>query len=262
MARLFVRANSEKIEIQTAAITSMPLSMACWFKPITETVLTSLMGISDGGSEYWAVQHWGNAGDQILGRSRGSGADGFAISSAGTGGSAWYHACAVFASATSRSSFLDGANKGTNADNVSPAGVDRTTIGHVGAENYADAEIGEAAVWNIALSDLDVFYLAQGISPMLIRPDALRGFWPLIDNDNDVLERGFNMARLNSPSWASHPRRVLDQYAKWENRTGLRMPYRGRLAGRFNVPWSVRAGITAIPRIPRPTAAYNNLAIY
>lgn len=267
MARLFDDGASQYL-MQTSGspVSGYPLTMSCWFRTDDVTASQALFWIGDkdvANHLFELMMNGADPGDPIWLWATGGGAPSIASTSTGASVNTWHHACGVFASATDRAVFIDGGSKGTAVANVTPAGLDATAIGSErGAFWYMSGSVSGAAVWGAALSDLEVLLLAQGVPSMLIRPGDLKSFWPLIDNDQDVLERGFHMSRFNAPTWRAHPRKILDQYAKWENRAGIRVPYRGRLAGRFNVPWSVRAGITAVPRIPRPTAAYNNLAIY
>jgi len=108
---------------------------------------------------------------------------------------------------------MDAANKGTNTRHEEPAGLDATVIGRSGDSTpteYWDGEIAEAAIWNVQLSLTDIEALAAGFSPLFVRPDALKAYWPMggalsaNDSDNDIAG-AFNMTSSGSPTTADHP---------------------------------------------------------
>ena len=49
-----------------------------------------------------------------------------------------------------------------------------------GTTGFDDGTIAECAVWSAALSAADFAMLARGVCPLLVRPDALLLYWPLI----------------------------------------------------------------------------------
>lgn len=44
----------------------------------------------------------------------------------------------------------------------------------------SDGFPGSRAIWDVALSDAEVALLSRGASPMLVRPEALVEYWPMI----------------------------------------------------------------------------------
>ena len=65
-----------------------------------------------------------------------------------------------------------------------PAAPNELLIGKRSNDSqFFGGDIAELAIWNIALSDDDVFALGDPdnrVSPLLVRPDALVGYWPLV----------------------------------------------------------------------------------
>jgi hypothetical protein len=87
--------------------------------------------------------------------------------------------------ANSRDVTVDGliANKGTSASSKLPAGLDRLSIGKedgTGNKDPWNGVIFYAALWSAALSDEEVSALGRGAPPPLIRPSALKCYWPIL----------------------------------------------------------------------------------
>lgn len=130
----------------------------------------------------------------------------------------WGHACSVWASPTSRSSYLNGGGKNTVVTSLTPASLAQS---HFGA-HYRDATndwnqplngyIAEFGVWNVALSDAEVASLAAVKCPLLVRRDALIAYYPfgglLGGGRMQFLDRwksNLNMTQAGSNSVANHP---------------------------------------------------------
>lgn len=267
MARTFDAGAGSQLDLLDAPLSGPPLTIACWFRTASATLDQCLVWLGDSATfnrYFWIMASGAVAGDPVTARNRGAGGNTVATTTTGYTVDQWHHACGVFASTASKAAFIDGGSKGTSAVDAGAATINTTSMGFrykTGAGDMTGA-VADVAIWADALTDIEVLQLAQGVSPMLIQPGKLRAFWPFISNDRDVIY-GYVMNPIAGPGWAAQPRKIMDQYAKWENRAGLRVPYRDRLAGRSNVPWSVRVLSTAAAiRVPRPSPAYNNLAIY
>ncbi|MCK4625012.1 MAG: LamG domain-containing protein [Phycisphaerae bacterium] len=162
-AVLFDDAQSEYLQYAGALITAHPLTMACWFKTDNDVDNQILMSITDANVwRYWyLLAREGVSGNLINATTGGTVGTKTASSSLAFTANTWHHACAVFASSTDRRSFLDGGNKGTNAqDSGNPDGLDKTSIG---AGEYANAVryhmsgiIALPLIWNRALSDGEI----------------------------------------------------------------------------------------------------------
>lgn len=134
--------------------------------------------------------------------------------------STWFHAAAVFASATDRRAFLNGGNKGTNSGNRTPTGIDEIVLGVQGGTTQntpfgtasGTGYIAEVGIWNVALTDAEVAVLALGVSPLLVSPGALVAYWPLIGRYSPEINLKSNTAVLSmtgTVSQAAHCRVFL-----------------------------------------------------
>lgn len=215
MARSFARGSSQVAYCATP-VTAAPLSVAGWFNTSDITNQQFLFAIvrhgGGSGGQFFAIELQGYvAGDPIAATAFGSSVVS-AVTTTGFTQNTWHHACAVFASTTSRSIYLDGGGKATNTSSCSPSNVDRLSIGTLSRSDNPNVWFtgltGEWGVWNVALTDAEVAILAKGVSPLLVRPQSLAGYWPLIGRTDPEIElrRGLNMTLANAPTVAEHPR--------------------------------------------------------
>lgn len=75
--------------------------------------------------------------------------------------------------------------------------------------DFFDGKLAEIGVWNVALSAGEALALGKGVSPRLIRPLSLKGYWPLwgahspeidlSDNGNDATITGSVSAADHAP---------------------------------------------------------------
>ena len=214
MARLFNDAALDRLVYTgAAAVTGVPLTMACWFYCDDATQQLALVSIGDtAGGDNWIVLRVNgeDVGDPVQAAvANVSGA--VASSSTGYSVNTWHHAAATFTAVDNRAAYIDGGSKGTDTTSITPAGLDATGIGvRVKSSNdtHFSGRIAEAAIWNVALSDAEVAALAKGFSPTLMRPDTLVGYWPLFGNDASELDRWENRfdMTVTGATKADHPR--------------------------------------------------------
>ena len=208
MARNFTRVSSEYLENASAVVSAWPVSFAAWFKSDSATteqvilcianssVTNNFVSLSLRGDEYgdyiWA---WSKQGNDA------------AISTAGYPTGQWHHAAAVFASASSRTIYLDGRNSNTNTNTSSDTGFDATAVGrHCDATpgDYFSGDIAEAAIYDVALTANDAAQLAAGFSPALVRTNGLVAYWPLIRDEDQDRVGGYDLTAYNTPAIAAH----------------------------------------------------------
>jgi len=195
------------IQATVAAVLAHPVTMACWFNVDDITSFNTLMDIKYSGADTrWALIAKGDtAGDPIFASSVVTGTYRSAATSLGYSAGTWQHACGVFTSTISRAAFLNGGSKGTDTVSINPAAsaLDLTRI--IGG---ASGNIAEAAIWNIALSDAEVAILAKPTSPLLIRPESLVFYNPLIrDWGHDWIGGlAFSITGAPDPTITNHPR--------------------------------------------------------
>jgi hypothetical protein len=203
--------SSNYILLGSGVVAAAPLTMACWARTPSLGNQT-LMGLHNSGS---AINR--NTFRMFLlatsaGALNGATSDASASALAETIAPAvdtWFHAAMVVSSASSRSIFLNGANKVTETTSRTPTGIDRTSVGAAVASvvsNPVDAagSVAEAAIWDVALSDDEIASLAKGLSPLVVRPQSLRAYLPLVRDLVDA--RGNAFAVTGSLAAADHTR--------------------------------------------------------
>lgn len=212
MARLLDDASSQYLTNANAIVSATPLTMACWFYSDDATVLQTLMSIgqSADNTNFFSLHADGSvAGDPVRISRNGS-----VVASTTTGYTVntWHHACAVYADATTRASYIDGGSKGTDSTSWTPSGMNVTSIGRLErnstTKRYMSGRVAWPAIWNVALTDAEVLMLARGFSPHMVRPEALVAFWPLHGNDSPEpdLFGGFALTLSGSPTKAESVR--------------------------------------------------------
>ena len=216
MSRLFSAGSGQLLQVSAAPVTTMPLTMACWFYASNVTTNVNFMSLNDGANDnrwYTLNGRAEAAGDFIAAEIRSDTGNPSAISTAGYTASTWRHACGVFTSNTSRTVYLDGGNSATDTNTGNPAAqITSTSIGARSFETGAGARlmsgrIAYATIWNIALTADQVAMLARGVSPWMVRGDAIVGFWPcgISSPDVDLSKNKNNMTVTNAPTVANNP---------------------------------------------------------
>ena len=187
-----------------------PFSMACWFYPQNNSGIQVLMSTADSGVSSWHYHFLSIrgdlAGDPIAAGSNASGTAYEAQSSSGITTNTWHHACGVWATNSNRVVYLDGGNKGTETTNVNTFdGLEQFALGVLWRTQspnlaaYYEGYIAEAAVWDVALTDAEAAILAAGYSPLFVRPQSIRAYWPLIRGSADRVG-GFALTEHNAPT--------------------------------------------------------------
>lgn len=224
MARSF-NGSSDFASNATGIITAAPLSMACWFrKPNEASYSNVVMGCFNSGSIFTRDQFRLNLNNQVAGspvvaQATTASPTGTSSSSCNSPGNSetytglYVHCGAVFSSATSRLAYFNGSPGTPQTTSRIPSGIDRCAVGVNYAStpaNYANGDIAEAAMWNVALSDSDMASLARGVSPLLVRPESLVAYWPLGGNYSPEIDPvGKFDLTLTGTAKADHPRILM-----------------------------------------------------
>ena len=177
----------------TAAATAVPVSLCCWVwaESGNSGVAQDLLGLyNSAGATNRNLFKIGlsSAADTVIAGT----ASGTAVASGATTGNMgtypkrkWFLASGSFSSITSRIAYMNGQGAGSNATSLTPSGINRTSIGVEDGSAAArplrtGSTIAFPAIWNVALSAAEWMAIAAGLSPLQIRPQALRFFSPNI----------------------------------------------------------------------------------
>ncbi len=204
MARDF-NGSSDYIEGGSAVATAVPLTMSCWFRGASINTALMSIGVS-GGTHRFAINISSGSFCQALSQA-GAAAPILGTTNVVTASTTWYHACAVFASSTSRSIYTNGADKQTNTTSNTPTGLNRTVLGArysttLGA--YHTGELADVAIWNVELTDAEVASLGTGIQADRVRPTGLVFYAPLVRDVIDI-QKGLALT-TSGTTVTNHPR--------------------------------------------------------
>lgn len=173
------------VRTSNAPVTAAPLTLAGWIKAASGGI--GSFGVGDAlGIDFFLLQS--EQGSGTVGSCQNStGPFGQCISTTLPPVATWFHGAAVFTSATSRATFLNGGSKGTDATSVTPIAGNIVQIWLGGKQidgawnntSTGNVEYGEFGIWNAALTDAEVLALARGVNPTLVRPQNLVAYYPL-----------------------------------------------------------------------------------
>ena len=210
MARLFDDANNQYLTNAASPVSTEPITLACWFNSNDGTIVQDLIAVFDGSANVISIEASGGAGgDPVVALSLINGGASFAIAETSTGYTAntWHHACGVFASHTSRIAYIDGGSAGSNTDSIVTPALSVVYIGVLfPATRPMSGMIAEAAIWNVALTAAEVAVLATGVSPLMVRPESLVAYWPLVRDLNDRVGGLVLTTSASAPTVADHIR--------------------------------------------------------
>lgn len=211
----FFNAPTGYMELASAPVTAVPCTIACWVNPTgNDTEAFAAVGNSAGSSRVQLDRR--NAPLNFGAQAVNSGAT-TASSLVGlyTSG-AWNHGAAVFASATSRTAYINGVAGSTNTTNIAITGLNSVTLGArysggtLGA--FLDGYLAHVAIWDIALTGTDIANLAAGDNPQSISLANLVFYAPLtggvakdiISNTNLTLGAGVS-SQVTGPTVDPYP---------------------------------------------------------
>ena len=237
MARAFDNASSQYLIHTGVPVSSYPCTLACWaYLTDKEYARVGIsLGHSSDAAEEIQISFRGGAYQDIIARKRNELVQ---LASAGDPPiNTWNHWAGTF-DQSSIYAYLNGTPGAETSTSLDFPTLDTTVIGcHYlagSASNYMSGSIAEAAIWTVVLTPAEIQILAAGYSPLLVRPQNLVAYWPLIRDTDDDIVGGYSMTPVNSPTVAAHPRVFYPG-----------MPHVGYAA----------AAIAAL-RIPRHPAAY------
>lgn len=214
MARDFEAAGSDQFfEVDSTLITDYPFSVSAWIKPENITGNGSIFFVGDKDVTNNFHSFFYTSDNRIWVASRNTTEQGANIQNVGVvANGVEFFACAVWASATSRTIYLNGsASTASNTNSVTFTGADRTSIGRYADSTpgrYMDGLISEMGVWNVELTTSDVDMLANRFSPLMVKPSGLLHYYPLIGNNSPEIDfvSGLNLTMNGTVAKASHPR--------------------------------------------------------
>ena len=185
MGRLFDDTVPHFLEADgTPPVVAAPFTFVTWAQldDLTDQGAVLSIGDKDVSDMVWTISYDGvTGGDPIKGQVV-DGTQTNVFTTTGMTVNTWHHGAFVEASATSHNILIDGGSKATKTDNKSPVGADRVSIGRKasngGVQNHS-GKVGQAAIYDKALTDEDNESLAAGANPKRVQSDNLVALWPI-----------------------------------------------------------------------------------
>lgn len=209
MAIDFSPINASLINVMSLPFSAWPITMAGWWRRTNASIsiIMSFHNQTDPPSFNGININMDSSGHANLSVDNSGTIDDLATTA--TSGLGWHHVTGVFSSNTSRTVYLDGANSVQSTVNVSfPSGLDRVALGRYYNYGLSTGYCAEVGVWNVELNTSEIAALGKGVSPLLIRPENLLFYSPLIKTAAQYdLVRGFTYSvDANAPTDApTHP---------------------------------------------------------
>ncbi len=198
-----------------APVTAYPMTFAIWFNvdgfPPVKTLIS--IGDKDVDTKFIQLMITGDGPSPIGWRGDMAGSTWNAETTTNYDGGSlvWGHACGVSASATDHSVYLNGGSKGTDTASVTLSDIDSVAVGARASLTKTVLHAGglaEGAIWNVALTEPEIQILALGYRPILVRPQSLVAYWPLIGKlspEPDIFSN-FNLNIVDTPGQRDHVR--------------------------------------------------------
>jgi hypothetical protein len=190
MARSFTSSSSQYLIATQSVITEPPISLSGWGRPTVTNENNAIVCLGQNGSDdrVWIYFRQGK-----IRVAQDAGNFKFAETTGSYSANNWYHVGATINGTTDRKVFALGEVVQDTTNSNITGGLNRCTIGDTfdsfnGHENFMQGRLAEIGVWNAILTTAEMNMLALGYSPLLIRPQNLVIYVPLVrNNDNDLI---------------------------------------------------------------------------
>lgn len=176
-----------------------------------------ILNLSEAGSNNgFRLQVESNAGSMKPRCStKAGGAANSATATASISDTNWHSCVGEITAANARQVWLDNAGNGSDTVSRTPSTLTKTVIGSFDnggtlGGNVAH-ELADVAVWSVALTSDERASLAAGVSPLLIRPDKLEIYLPLMRGGNDYMGGAFT---VTGATVVAHPRVYMPSRAQ------------------------------------------------
>lgn len=213
MARL-LNGTTQYLHYAGAPVSAPPLSFSAWVYQPVAVAVNLIMGITNNatGVGFWLSRSALAAIQAVTG-------DGAIAPFASFGpltANQWVHVAGVWVSNVSRQSFGEGTASLVETTACTPGAVSVTDIGvfnpGVGGTFFLAGRVSDVAIYNIALTQDDVTSLANGASPLEVRPSGLVDYWPLgfSSPEADLIGRR-ELTLVAAPTVIAGPRLMVPQ---------------------------------------------------
>lgn len=207
MARSFAGNGTQYLRTSAMAETlELPLTLACWARRDSGSGYGNPLHVGSMSQRCTPIIGWPASGDVTAFCQAGGW---ISVSKSGFTNGVWHHVAGTFA-AGSLAAFLD-AHASASANYYSPQmyEIDVATEGGTSSPDTSPFSYAELGIWSAILTDHEIAALAGGVCPLLVRPSALKYYWPLRGNHVNQIEAVNALSVTGTVTWTDHPRLFL-----------------------------------------------------
>ena len=214
MARVLSAASSQYLSVGSTPVTTATYSIAGWWKPTTHVANQVFFCIGDSGSSTHLSELYYAASENRLYHFTSAALYSQSHASLTPTDGVWYHVGSV-ERGTTRDCYANGVIGTTATSTVTPTNLNAIYLGvqqYSGSKSgYTNGALAEFGLWNVELTASEFASLAAGASPLMIRPTALVGYWPLLGRgaDEEDWVGGRTLTNTNSATVGDSPRIIL-----------------------------------------------------
>lgn len=214
MAVDFVLSNSDFLNTGSNLGIALPFSGSVWFNPDSIPAagnFTSIISAETPGASNQHFSLWLTDNGKVRAQVYNGGSTAFALSGTAASAGAWNHVAFEFASTTSRSCWVNGGTKGTNATSVTTPSLTDFRIGltDVSWTNiYYDGIVAFVTLWNDNLSDAEVAMLAKGVFAPRVKPNNMIEHWDMTRRLRGIVANTLLSTGGGSPSITTNPKDI------------------------------------------------------
>lgn len=213
MGRAFIASSTQFLEVSAAPAVGVTIGLFAWGKMDNLTNNNTIFCESDTATDNYFIELdmvGGVGGDpQRLGYKR-VGLNAFPSTGVAYTVDLWHAIQGNKIGTASHDIYLDGGNRGTDTTSIAAnPEMDNISIGalrRLTPASFTDGDVAHCAIWNVSLRETeDVLPLAHGVSPFVIRNDALVFYAPVDGNlspEPDYISQN-NLTLGNSPTKAT-----------------------------------------------------------
>lgn len=222
MSSVFASASSQRLDnTATGIVTAFPFTLYGWFKFTTAKPVIgypTFLGPNQDFDTFATMQYRGQfVTDTLEARLEDGSSGGSQVTMASIAADTWFNGIAVFASATSRTIYVNGTGGTPDTTSISFPSMSRF---HVAArwnsgtyDGYIDGECADIGIVPAAATSGEIADYASGISGKVVWPaggfggrNGERAHWDLFDNSDltDVIN-SIVLTAQGSPTSGTHP---------------------------------------------------------
>lgn len=218
MARSF-NGSTQYLYRGSGVVTSVPLTMCCWFKKSSLTTDSCLLYVENQSDHTYVglfARSTAANGNKIQGIVSQSGVGNAVWNGSTYAANEWHFAAIRCNSSTSRAIWYDTTKTSDTTSLTVTSVFDEFAVGrwdHLSPALYFDGAIAEIGCWSAALDDAELEGLSKAYTPDEFTNESRVGYYPLGGhygrNDSDWWKNKYDLTAFNSPTFDESHCRII-----------------------------------------------------